>query len=72
MGNYHPIIKNLFRPNDPPKPARKRIRGLSMGVGRYTSSGLQLSKEEVATAQGQVGFKRDRRHEKSRGQGGRR
>jgi len=52
-GNYHPALKKLFgSSSDASKAAPKRERGLSMGIGRHTSSGLRLSKAEIATVNG--------------------
>ncbi|KAF8332776.1 uncharacterized protein EI90DRAFT_702057 [Cantharellus anzutake] len=51
-GNYHPVLKKFFKSQVQPKSVRKRPRGLSMGIGKYTSSGLQLSKRDVARING--------------------
>ncbi|KAF8306999.1 hypothetical protein DL93DRAFT_2088278 [Clavulina sp. PMI_390] len=60
VGNYHPALKKLFSSpasasassyqlsNEARKPAAKRERGLSMGIGRHTSSGLKISREDIA------------------------
>ncbi|ETW84379.1 hypothetical protein HETIRDRAFT_381876 [Heterobasidion irregulare TC 32-1] len=46
IGNYHPTIKKLFE--DPSElSARKREKGLRMGVGKFSGGMLKLSREEV-------------------------
>ena len=55
MGNYHPVLKQLYEDrveND--KPKKKRERGLGMGVGTFSGGVLKLSRAEIASASGQT------------------
>jgi len=54
VGNYHPALKKLFGANAGEATAapRKRDRGLAMGIGTHTKSGLRLSRDEIETVQG--------------------
>lgn len=54
VGNYHPALKKLFGAEEDKsnKPPPKRERGLAMGIGRHTSSGLKLSREEIERVNG--------------------
>jgi hypothetical protein len=52
LGNYHPTLKRLFDDEDSStRPKKKRDRGLSMGIGRFSGGILKLSRDDVAKAQ---------------------
>lgn len=51
IGNYHPTIKKLFESSSA-APAKKRERGLKMGVGKFSGGRLKLSREEIDIAEG--------------------
>lgn len=53
MGNYHPMLKQLYEDSLDKKPQKKRERGLKMGVGSFSGGVLKLSRAEVAAASGQ-------------------
>ncbi|KAI6110465.1 hypothetical protein EDD17DRAFT_311308 [Pisolithus thermaeus] len=59
LGNYHPILKQMYASCSAKSSKRKRERGLRMGVGRFKGGVLKLSKEEISTIAGPAG-KRNR------------
>jgi hypothetical protein len=54
LGNYHPTIKRLFGSSGSPG-SRKRVRGLKMGVGRFSSGMLKLGRREAVLAESRRG-----------------
>ncbi|KAA1466198.1 hypothetical protein DENSPDRAFT_830956 [Dentipellis sp. KUC8613] len=52
MGNYHPTIKKLFEESSEGPSARKREKGLGMGVGKFSDGILKLSRKEINSVQG--------------------
>ena len=54
MGNYHPALKRLYEDGAESKQKQKRERGLKMGVGTFSGGVLKLSRQEIATASGQI------------------
>ncbi|KAF5393684.1 hypothetical protein D9757_000104 [Collybiopsis confluens] len=55
LGNYHPKLKRLFEDDSEGAKAKKRTRGLKMGVGDFRSGMLRLSRQEIDSVQGQKG-----------------
>ncbi|KAG6918934.1 hypothetical protein DXG01_010589 [Tephrocybe rancida] len=51
LGNYHPTLKKLFEDSDGPS-AKKRERGLRMGVGKFRGGLLQLGREDIDKVMG--------------------
>lgn len=52
LGNYHPILKQMYGSCSAKSSKRKRERGLRMGVGRFKDGVLKLSREEISTIAG--------------------
>lgn len=52
MGNYHPTLKKLFDASPGPSDRQRRVRGLRMGVGKFSGGTLMLSKEEINSVTG--------------------
>ena len=51
LGNYHPTLKKVFEASGGPI-ARKREKGLKMGVGNFKNGSLRLSRDDVNMALG--------------------
>ncbi|KAG1753948.1 uncharacterized protein EDB91DRAFT_427202 [Suillus paluster] len=68
LGNYHPTLKNLFDASSGLSDRKKRVRGLGMGVGKFSGGTLKLSRDEInsVTGRGLSGTSR-RGHNTSRG-----
>ncbi|KAG1833049.1 hypothetical protein EV424DRAFT_1014057 [Suillus variegatus] len=47
LGNYHPTLKKLFDTSSGSSGRQRRVRGLGMGVGKFSGGTLKLSKEEI-------------------------
>ncbi|TFK55779.1 hypothetical protein OE88DRAFT_1652250 [Heliocybe sulcata] len=69
LGNYHPTIKKLFEPSDGQRSIRKREKGLTMGIGKFKSGVLKLSKEEISSIQGSSPPSRGMHRGRGRGRG---
>ncbi|KAI6047268.1 hypothetical protein EDC04DRAFT_2887075 [Pisolithus marmoratus] len=52
LGNYHPILKQMYGSHSAKSSKRKRERGLRMGVGRFKGGVLKLRREEINTVAG--------------------
>lgn len=52
LGNYHPTLKKLFDTSSGSSDRQRRIRGLGMGVGKFSGGTLKLSKEEINSVTG--------------------
>ncbi|EIN10700.1 hypothetical protein PUNSTDRAFT_125426 [Punctularia strigosozonata HHB-11173 SS5] len=52
LGNYHPTLKKLYDSDFDRKLARKRDKGLAMGVGKFSGGVLKLGKAEINTIHG--------------------
>ncbi|KAI6119421.1 hypothetical protein EDD16DRAFT_1692711 [Pisolithus croceorrhizus] len=52
LGNYHPILKQMYASCSAKSSKRKRERGLRMGIGRFKGGVLKLSREEISTIAG--------------------
>lgn len=52
LGNYHPTIKKLFDASSGLSDRQRRVRGLGMGVGKFSGGTLKLSKEEINSVTG--------------------
>ncbi|KAG2146743.1 hypothetical protein DEU56DRAFT_786186 [Suillus clintonianus] len=69
LGNYHPTLKKLFDASSSGSSDRqRRVRGIGMGVGKFSGGTLKLSREEInsVTGRGVHGTAR-RGHKTSRG-----
>ncbi|TFL05770.1 hypothetical protein BDV98DRAFT_560617 [Pterulicium gracile] len=55
LGNYHRSLKRVYEDEDADRPKKKRDRGLSMGVGRFSGGVLKLSRDDIAKATGTSG-----------------
>ncbi|OAX43889.1 hypothetical protein K503DRAFT_808281 [Rhizopogon vinicolor AM-OR11-026] len=68
LGNYHPTLKKLFESSSESSNSKKRVRGLGMGVGKFSGGTLKLSREEISTVTGRGAHGASRRgHNPSRG-----
>ncbi|THV08642.1 hypothetical protein K435DRAFT_772087 [Dendrothele bispora CBS 962.96] len=65
LGTYHPSLKKLFDSDSEPK-VKKRQRGLQMGVGKFRSGVLQLSRHEIGSIHGHTGTSKSSRGRKRR------
>ncbi|KAG0709543.1 hypothetical protein DFH29DRAFT_2223 [Suillus ampliporus] len=52
LGNYHPTLKKLFDASSGSSDRTKRLRGLGMGVGKFSGGTLKLSREEINSVTG--------------------
>ncbi|KAG2369890.1 hypothetical protein BDR07DRAFT_1266468 [Suillus spraguei] len=52
LGNYHPTLKKLFDASSGSSDRQRRVRGLGMGVGKFSGGTLKLSKEEINSVTG--------------------
>ncbi|KAG1770041.1 hypothetical protein EDD22DRAFT_770561 [Suillus occidentalis] len=52
LGNYHPTLKKLFDASPGSSDRQRRVRGLRMGVGKFSGGTLMLSKEEINSVTG--------------------
>lgn len=52
LGNYHPTLKKLFDASPGSSDRQRRVRGLRMGVGKFSGGTLKLSKEEINSVTG--------------------
>ncbi|KAG1820274.1 uncharacterized protein BJ212DRAFT_1445700 [Suillus subaureus] len=52
LGNYHPTLKKLFDTSSGSSDRQRRVRGLGMGVGRFSGGTLKLSKQEINSVTG--------------------
>ncbi|KAG1806897.1 uncharacterized protein HD556DRAFT_1325039, partial [Suillus plorans] len=52
LGNYHPTLKKLFDTSSGSSGRQRRVRGLGMGVGKFSGGTLKLSKEEINSVTG--------------------
>ena len=55
MGNWHPTIKKLLTDEDEPSRARRREKGIGMGVGKFDGGVLKLSRREIYSVNGPAG-----------------
>ncbi|OJA17000.1 hypothetical protein AZE42_00580 [Rhizopogon vesiculosus] len=68
LGNYHPTLKKLFESSSESSNSKKRVRGLGMGVGKFSGGTLKLSREEINTVTGRGAHGASRHgHNPSRG-----
>ncbi|KAL4075933.1 hypothetical protein J3A83DRAFT_4370150 [Scleroderma citrinum] len=61
LGNYHPVLKQMFTSSSSSAPKRKRQRGLRMGVGRFEDGTLKLSRQEISAVTGTGNQTRNRK-----------
>ncbi|KAH8830841.1 hypothetical protein DL96DRAFT_1594514 [Flagelloscypha sp. PMI_526] len=47
VGNYHPAIKGMLSDHDEKRKAPKRVRGIGMGVGKFSKGTLKLSAKDI-------------------------
>ena len=52
LGNYHPALKKLFESSCGSSDSKRRVRGLGMGIGKFSGGTLKLSREEIGMATG--------------------
>jgi hypothetical protein len=52
LGNYHPTLKKLFDASSGSSDRQRRVRGLGMGVGKFSGGTLKLSREEINSVTG--------------------
>lgn len=52
LGNYHPTLRKLFDASSGSSDRQRRVRGLRMGVGKFSGGTLMLSKEEINSVTG--------------------
>lgn len=52
LGNYHPTLKKLFDASSGSSERQRRVRGLGMGVGKFSGGTLKLSKQEINSVTG--------------------
>jgi hypothetical protein len=52
LGNYHPTLKKLFDTSSGSSDRQRRVRGLGMGVGKFSGGTLKLSREEINSVTG--------------------
>lgn len=62
LGNYHPTLKKNFQESS--TKARKRDRGLGMGIGKFSSGVLKLDKDDLRKVQGPSSSQGRRKHRK--------
>ncbi|KAH9482920.1 hypothetical protein JR316_0005020 [Psilocybe cubensis] len=56
LGNYHPTLKKVFEASTPASKSKSRVKGLKMGVGKFSNGSLRLGREDVDKALGTRGF----------------
>ncbi|KAF8605165.1 hypothetical protein BDV93DRAFT_491401 [Ceratobasidium sp. AG-I] len=52
LGNYHPSIKRNFASSSSGPAKQRRERGLALGIGKFRSGALTLSKDDLRSVQG--------------------